>query len=224
MKSPKHLTHIVLIAVATLSLLSVSSAQPQRKIRVACIGDSITEGYGAEVGKSYPSQLQEILGNKYEVSNFGISGRTLLSKGDYPYINETIYRKAIDYKADIIIILLGTNDTKPQNWRYFSEFMADYKALITSFRATDTKPVIYICRPCPAPGAGNFGINNKNINEEIRVLDLLVRQEHLHSIDMYSALVNKPELLPDRVHPNTAGAKEMAIAAARAIAKNRTLK
>src|SRR5579863_8364775 len=54
-------------------------------IRIACVGDSITAGLGVATGKSYPSQLQALLGDKWQVQNFGVSGRTLLKKGDHPY-------------------------------------------------------------------------------------------------------------------------------------------
>ena len=45
--------------------------EQERKIRVICIGDSITEGYGLGDDPSvyYPSVLQELLGEDYEVFN-----------------------------------------------------------------------------------------------------------------------------------------------------------
>jgi len=84
-------------------------------IRIACVGDSITQGAGAGEGKAYPSQLQELLGEKWKVGNFGVSGRTLLRKGDSSYWNERALLNAQDFKPDVVIIMLGTNDTKPQN-------------------------------------------------------------------------------------------------------------
>jgi hypothetical protein len=58
-------------------------------VRVACIGDSITAGAGTRKGHAYPKQLQEILGEHGNVGNFGVSGRTLLKKGDFPFWKET---------------------------------------------------------------------------------------------------------------------------------------
>lgn len=182
-------------------------------VRVSCIGDSITEGSGAAPGKAYPSQLQELLGDKWKVTNFGISGRTLLKNGDFPYWKEEKYQFALKSEPDVVIIMLGTNDTKPQNWKFEKEFVADYTELVKSFQALSSKPRIYVCRPCPVPEPGNFGINEKNLKEWIKRIDKLAKEMDLGVIDMHAALKRHPEMLPDRVHPDTAGAGEMAKAA-----------
>jgi lysophospholipase L1-like esterase len=188
----------------------IDPATYKEPIRVACIGDSITQGVGAEKGKSYPSQLQELLGDKWKVGNFGVSGRTLLRKGDHPYWSEKAFQNAQDFKPNVVIIMLGTNDTKPQNWAHQDEFLSDYKDLVKTFQALETKPRIYLCRPCPVPGQGNFGINETNVQLEIPMIDKLAQEEKLGVVDMNAALKSRPELLPDRVHPNTAGATVMA--------------
>lgn len=58
-------------------------------IRVACVGNSITVGHGLKDSNldSYPSQLGMLLGDDYDVRNFGVSGYTMLKKGDRPYWN-----------------------------------------------------------------------------------------------------------------------------------------
>ena len=103
-------------------------AQP-KSIKVACVGNSIT--YGAFIPNrdknSYPAQLQAYLGKEYDVRNFGVSGSTLLSKGDHPYINTQEYINSQKFQPDIVLIKLGTNDTKPQNWKYKTEFENDYQ-------------------------------------------------------------------------------------------------
>jgi lysophospholipase L1-like esterase len=182
-------------------------------VRVACIGDSITQGSGAAKGKSYPAQLQNLLGNAWLVGNFGVSGRTLLKKGDFPYWKEKAYQNSLGFSPDVVIIMLGTNDTKPQNWKHEAEFTADYRELVKSFQALESKPRVYVCRPCPIPEPGNFGINETCAKEEIKRIDALAAEMKLGMIDMHAALAEKPQLLPDRVHPNTEGAGEMAKAA-----------
>jgi lysophospholipase L1-like esterase len=179
-------------------------------VRVACVGDSITSGAGADPGKAYPSQLQALLGPKWQVMNFGVSGRTLLKKGDFPYWNEKALKDAQDFKPDVVIIMLGTNDTKPQNWPHHGEFAADYKDMIEIFKGLDSRPRIFICRPCPVPEPGNYGINETNVQLEIPMIDQLAVEENVDVIDMHAALVDKPQLLPDHVHPNNAGAAIMA--------------
>ena len=90
------------------------------KIKVACIGNSIT--YGAFISNreknNYPTQLQAYLGSEYEVRNFGVNGITTLTKGNIPYIKTHIYKEIFTYQPDILLIKLGTNDAKAQNWKY----------------------------------------------------------------------------------------------------------
>jgi len=201
------------LAMAADPMAPIDPSSYKAPVRVACIGDSITQGSGAAKGKSYPAQLQSLLGDKWEVGNFGVSGRTLLKKGDFPYWKEKAYQNALSFKPDVVIIMLGTNDTKPQNWKYESEFVTDYTELVKSFQALESKPRVYVCRPCPVPEPGNFGINEAGVTEEIKRINVLAKELKLGGIDMHAALADKPNLLPDRVHPNTEGAGEMAKAA-----------
>jgi lysophospholipase L1-like esterase len=120
-------------------------------------------------------------------------------------------------QPNIVIIMLGTNDTKPQNWKHEAEFVSDYRDLIKSFQELPSKPKVYVCRPCPVPGKGNFGINEENVLKIIERLGPLIKELDCGMIDMHAALLEKAAMLPDRVHPNTAGAGEMAKAAAKAI-------
>ena len=218
-------TRMILSLMLSFVTCTLAAADPMKPLspkegqvlRIACVGDSITQGSGAAPGKSYPSQLQEQLGEGWEVGNFGVGGRTLLRKGDFPYWKEDAYQKALGFKPDAVIIMLGTNDTKPQNWIHKDEFESDYRDLVKSFQALEPAPRIYICRPVPVPDGGNFGINEAGIQEQMPILKKLVAELETGTIDMYAALDGKPELLPDHVHPNTEGAGEMAKAAAKAL-------
>src|SRR5690242_3952386 len=101
-------------------------------VKIACIGDSITEGLGlsSPSTQSYPARLQQLLGTNYMVRNFGVRGRTLLKQGDLPYWKEPFFKQSHDFYPDIVIIQLGTNDSKPQNWRYGTNFVSNYEELI----------------------------------------------------------------------------------------------
>jgi len=189
-------------------------------IRVACVGDSITFGSGADKGMSYPDQLQILLGDKWDVRNFGVGARTLLQKGDHPYCNEKAFKQAQDLKPDAVIIMLGTNDTKPENWIHNDEFVSDYKKLVKTFQDLKCKPRVFVCRPCPVPVPGNWGINEANLAVELSQIDSLALEMGLDVIDVHAALEAKPELFPDHVHPNTAGAGLIAKAAYKALTGN----
>jgi lysophospholipase L1-like esterase len=188
----------------------IDPAKYKAAVKVACVGDSITQGSGAGPGKSDTAQLQEMLGDKWQVGNFGVSGRTLLKKGDFPYWKEKKYQEAMQFLPDVVIIMLGTNDTKPQNFEHEKEFSDDYAELVNSFQGLASEPKIYVCRPCPVPEPGNFKINDKNLQVYIKKVNALAKEMNLGVIDMHKALEDKPKLLPDRVHPNAEGAGEMA--------------
>ncbi|MEI6891445.1 MAG: GDSL-type esterase/lipase family protein [Pontiella sp.] len=181
-------------------------------VRVACVGDSIT--FGARIenreNKSYPAQLGQMLGDGYVVENFGVNGATLLKKGNKPYWKTKQFGPAHTFNPDLVIIKLGTNDSKPDNWKHKNEYVADYRALIESFRALPGKPVVYICYPVPVYPGGKK-IADKVVREGvIPQIDEVARQTHVEIIDLYAALSNKADLFPDTIHPNAEGARIMA--------------
>ena len=187
----------------------VDPADHDKPVRVACVGDSITQGSGTG-GNPYPKQLQELLGAEWKVENFGVSGRTLLRKGDYPYWKEDAYRKALAFQPQVVIIKLGTNDTKPQNFQHEAEFRKDLRDLAESFLQLESKPRIYLCKPVPVIGEGNFNITEANLQKLIPHIEAVAKELKLDLIDMHAAFSGKSELIPDRVHPDAAGAAVMA--------------
>ncbi|HZH36509.1 MAG TPA: GDSL-type esterase/lipase family protein [Flavisolibacter sp.] len=186
-------------------LFSPDTLWAQAKIKVACVGNSITEGVGVAKGKTYPDQLQALLGDKYEVRNFGISGRTLLKKGDYPYWNEARYTEALEWQPDMVIIKLGTNDSKPQNWKWKNEFRKDYIAFINSFKSAANKPAIYVCTPIPV-FEDRWGITESIVrNKIIPNAKKAARKTGGKVIDLYTPFIGKKDLTLDGVHPNAEG-------------------
>ncbi len=207
-------------------------------IKVACIGNSITDGHGIEMAPQYgyPALLQKKLGDGYWVKNFGVSSRTLLNKGDFPYMNEMAWKDALAFKPDIVVIKLGTNDSKPQNWQHSAEFRHDLQQMITSLRpnivpqskkkarkkaVTDTgSPKIFICTPIPA-FKSSWDINETIIKNEIIPIEQEVAREYgLQVIDLHTLFADGEELVqPDGIHPNEKGVQRMAEAVAAAIAE-----
>ena len=93
-----------LLSLLTLLTLGVCMSFAADTIRVACVGNSVTYGMGIpdRAEKAYPVRLQAMLGDGYKVENFGHSGSTLLRKGHRPYMKVPEFRKAVDFKADIV--------------------------------------------------------------------------------------------------------------------------
>ena len=137
-------------------------------IKIACVGDSITFGAGIKDRKNmnYPIQLGKILGEKYEIKNFGNSGSTMLKKGDKPYWKQREFKAALEFNPNIVVIKLGTNDTKPQNWKHGADYFDDYKSMISIFSNLSSKPKIYICLPVPVVES-RWGITDDIVNEKI---------------------------------------------------------
>src|SRR5690606_9983655 len=118
------------------------------KIKIACIGNSVTYGAGLKdpSTQSYPALLQQKMGADYDMRNFGRSGATLLRKGHNPYYKTKEFEEAVEFKPDVAVIHLGLNDTDPRNWNnYRNEFKGDYAWLIDTFRKVNPAVKIYIC-------------------------------------------------------------------------------
>ena len=181
-------------------------------VRVACIGNSITFGAGIKNRSrdSYPSVLARMLGDSYWVRNFGVSARTMLNKGDHPYMNEPAYKNALAFNPNIVVIKLGTNDSKSFNWKYKADFMKDAQTMIDAFKGLPSQPKIYLCYPSKAYLTGD-GINDDIISKEIiPMIKKLAKKNDLSVIDLHTAMDGMPELFPDRIHPNEKGAQVMA--------------
>ena len=190
----------------------LAAVVPPRRIKVVCVGDSITYGHGIpdRDNNSYPAQLGERLGKGWEVSNFGETGHTLLKKGNAPYARSKQYKNALASKPDVVVIMLGTNDSKPDNWNKKGEYIGDYLALIESFRNLDSKPAVWICNPVPV-FPERWGITDKVVLEEIIPrIQAVAQKAGVPVIDLHTPFQNRSALFPDKVHPNAAGAAEMA--------------
>jgi lysophospholipase L1-like esterase len=199
--------------------------------RVACVGDSITAGYGITdpAHNGYPAQLGAMLGTNWEVRNFGVSATTLLRRADRPYIKTPAFTNALEFKADMVVINLGANDSKHpndgsleddkavNNWQFKPDFVDDYEALIASFRQANPQVKVYVCFPTP-DYPGRWGINDRTIRVEmIPLIRQVAKDANARIIDLYAALSGKKELFPDAVHPDVAGAKLIAAAVYQAL-------
>ena len=182
--------------------------QPGAK-RVACIGNSITDGFGIDMAGAYgyPAQLQTLLGNGYWVKNFGVSSRTMLNKGDYPYMNEPAWKDALAFKPDIVIIKLGTNDSKPENWQYGKDFKHDLQQMVDALKPAK----IYLCTPIPA-FKSTWNISDEVIvNNIIPIQQKVAKEKGVQIIDLHTLYANDGDkMLDDGIHPDAKGARRMA--------------
>lgn len=207
---PRWIKKIILLAtMVTCSALTVNAQK-----KVACIGDSITKGLGLKNNdKTYPAQLQELLGLDYDVQNFGFSGATLLRKGHKPYVETAEYKQAIAFQPDIAVIALGVNDTDPRNWpNYGDEFEQDYSLLINDLKKTNPHITIYICTLTPIfSGHPRFLSGTRDWYQEISLLiPKIAKNNQVKLIDINGQLKSRIDLFEDNVHPNSTGATVIA--------------
>lgn len=188
--------------------LFISLGFSQKTIKIACVGNSITYGSGVvnREKNAYPAQLQQLLGDSYTVKNYGVSGRTLLKKGDYPYLETNEYKEALNFIPDIVFIKLGTNDSKSHNRIHLDEFESNYNELINSFKKKNKNTRIVLLLPVPAFTTDSTRIWNPVIKDKIIPMTQTVAfKTHTEVIDLYHLFVDKQNLIPDGVHPSGLG-------------------
>ena len=181
-------------------------------VRVACIGNSITDGHGIDMcdTKGYPAQLQRLLGSGYQVKNYGVSSRTMLNKGDHPYMQEQAWRDAVAFRPDVVVIKLGTNDSKPENWQYGAEFEHDLLSMVDQLRPS--APRIFLCTPIPAYKPSWNISDSVIVNHIIPIINKVAARERLTVVDLHSAFRDDDgqQMQRDGIHPTEKGAGQMA--------------
>ena len=207
------------LIVLMVAVCGMGWGNPKPKV-VACVGDSITAGYGIPAKKrdthSYPAVLGNLLGSKYKVVNLGASGRTLLREEDMAWVKTGRSKQLKNLKPDIFILMLGTNDSKKKHWIHKDSFERDLEQFIADFKQINKSGKIYLCLPPPAfdkSGSLSDGdsISGVRIRKEIiPIIKEVAKKHHLETIDIFSAMRSHPELFSDGVHPNEKGAAILA--------------
>ena len=196
------------ILIVLLMFTTSCSLQP---VKIACVGDSITEGSGNKIKatSAYPIILKELLEPYFLVLNCGRGGTTTLKTGDFSYWDCKEFTNVFMYKPNIITIKLGTNDTKPHNWNA-EKFTEDYQSLIDTFKTISPCPEIYLCLPVPVFRT-LVGINDSTLKSEIiPIIKEIADVNGLPVIDLNASLKDYGAHFPDGVHPDNSGAWRIA--------------
>ncbi|MFB7251139.1 GDSL-type esterase/lipase family protein [Microbacterium sp. NPDC056234] len=182
------------------------------KITVAAIGDSNTYGAGVLLrGRSrwsYPAQLALMLGDRYQVLNYGLNRRTLQRDGDWPYAANRFAEASVRARADIVLIMLGTNDARGDDWNaeaYESE-LADFAA---HYSADDTSTVYLLTPPVAFPN--RRGVSERIVAEEVApVVRRVAEQENLPLIDIFDVTERGVTGHRDGIHLDAAASRLVA--------------
>ncbi len=208
---------VLLFAVVALFIVLFYSGMfggKDERVRITCVGDSLTYGSGVLKTRdidSYPSQLQEKLGIGYLVNNYGLRNATASESGDLPYLHSKQYKESLESKPDIVILMLGTNDTKVANWDA-EQYEAGLMKLVESYKALETNPTIYIMKsPHVYPINGDeaeYTIQIPVVDNELGpIVDKVAANTGIQVIDLYSITGDMADMYTDGVHFKKGGYK-----------------
>ncbi len=172
------------------------------KVRVACVGDSITEGYGSSdpATKAYPAVLQTLLGDGYEVTNYGIGGSTLMRCSDMPYREKWGYLDSIADKPDLVFLMMGTNDANRDfNIRRLAGFYTDFVSMINEYRQVGATVVVMTSPELFC------NVNNQHLRQVVAWQKEAARLAECPVIDVNEFSHTRPYFFPDRVHGDNSG-------------------
>lgn len=181
--------------------------------RIAAVGDSITFGDGVGTSErealSYPGQLETMLGAGHQVLNYGYIGATLLDTGDTPYKETDAYAASLESDPSNVLLMLGTNDSKPQNWDS-AAYERQLEELVTLYRLLPSQPTVFLLTP-PAAYENGAQISPDVIEDEIvPIIREVGEKTGAPVVDVHAATKGNPEYLPDGIHPNREGAAVIA--------------
>ncbi|OJF77438.1 MAG: hypothetical protein BKP49_00130 [Treponema sp. CETP13] len=194
-------------------------SKTKKKIRVACVGDSITQGEGSKLTPffSYPSILQRKVGKKFSIRNFGKNGATTMYGLPDSYVNHRFYQQILDNNPDVIIFMFGTNDSKVGVWQNSHIFTKYYNEILDSFAKLSSNPRIILMTP-PKPykfeRAENYFYFIRDtiiIDEIIPAIQEIAKERNLELIDIYSLTSNhRSWFIYDGIHPAAGGNRKIA--------------
>ena len=203
-----------------LSGLTRIGTPAANQIRVACVGDSVTYGHGVKnwPKNNYPTVLQELLGDEYHVGNFGFSGRAVQPDSDQPYTATARYEKSLAYNCNILVFMMGSNDSKPENWNGPDQFAEDLRSLLNSYYQDNAERRLFLCTPPTAFFTGdaeglctNFDVQPAVVDEIAEVVRSVAEEYDCTLIDIHALTQAHPEWFEkDGVHPNNDGARAIA--------------
>ena len=182
-------------------------------IKIACVGDSLTDGYlsssGNKSNTAYPAQLQQMLGEGYEVGNYGKTSYTLMKDTDKSYWNSTEFNNSKNFLPNYVIIMLGTNDSKPAYWNE-ETYKKDAIDLYQTYANLSSKPHV-IFALSPQSYATTTQITNTSVNTLHEAQLELVQEQGWDYIDMYAYTTNRQDLYhSDMIHFTDAGYRYIA--------------
>ena len=202
------------VTSSPVDLIDPAVAQPIARatpVRIACVGASDVSSPTPYGTPNWPDYIAPMLGYEYTITNCGASGTTMIQQGNAPYWDTPQYTNGLNSSPDIVIIMLGSNDSKPYNWIYQTNYAPDYETMISQYRNLPSHPRIYLNTLLTVYGAGSYDITDPIVTGQLcPIIRQIAFDEGLPVVDVNAATKNMPQNFPDNVHPDIAGAKVVA--------------
>lgn len=199
-----------------MSGIASTSEAADTQIKIACVGDSITYGHGTTgwPANTYPAVLQNLLGDGYHVNNYGVSSFAVQVNADRSYRTLTHYQESLAYDADFVVFMMGSNDSKPENWVDAATFKADLVSLLESYGDAQ----IILCTPAAAfflegqtEGVTNHDIQPLVVAEIASICREVAQEQGYALLDIHELTKDHAEwFAKDGVHPSNEGAADIA--------------
>ena len=199
-----------------MSGMANTSDAKEGQIKVACAGDSTTYGHGVSnwPKNNYPTVLQNLLGDGYHVNNYGVSSFAVQESADRSYRTLPHYQESLDYDADYVVFMMGSNDSKPENWKGAEAFRTDLLSLLDSYSNAEiilcTLPSAFFLEG-QTEGVTNHDIQPLIVNEIAGITREVADERGYTLIDIHALTAQHPEWFEkDGVHPGNEGAAAIA--------------
>lgn len=220
---------VLLVAGVALML----ARKPRRDgVKVACVGDSITRGtfVWRRKTRSYPAQLQSMLGERFVVRGFGVNGHAVQRSSDRPYWDSRAFALSGAFEPDVVLIMLGTNDSRGDNWKGVGPFSEEYRRLVTHYLSLESSPRVWLLTPPALFRLGRseqvrYGMSEPAIKEICEAIRRMAPDLGCEVIDINRVTAEHPEAFKfDGVHPGGAGATLIAQAVYEALSGSTALR
>jgi acyl-CoA thioesterase-1 len=193
-------------------------AAPANTCKIACVGDSITYGTLVKNRREncYPVQLEGLLGKKFSVRNFGANGRAVQKAADLPYWRHKYFELSSEFAPDVVLIMLGTNDSRKPNWKGLEPYLRDYREMLSHYSSLGSKPKVYALTPPTEFKLKNkktmrYGMSQEAVDEMSAGIKKVAAELGVEVIDINAATAPHPEHFSfDGVHANAKGARHVA--------------
>ena len=192
----------------------IFGAAPQgapKKVRVACVGGSVTAGLPHRESESYPVRLQEMLGAGYEVRNYGMAGATLTQKGGAGKASQDEYREVIRYLPDIVFMEFGRDESSGGDGGALKEFERECGKLTQSFLALPSHPRVILLLPPPVLSGDPADSADVRIRDRVLpALRSVAFSSGCEVVNLYNYLLDRPDCFSDSANLSPAGASLIA--------------